>query len=64
MAATDVKTRLANDRIHTSVSVAETSRYDLGARDLNEVVRASVHYYNTIDEIDRFESAVGHLARA
>ena len=64
VAATDVKTRLANDRIHTSVSVAETSRYDLGARDLNEVVRASVHYYNTIDEIDRFESAVGHLARA
>ena len=62
LSATDVKTSLANDRIHTSVSVASTSRYDLGNRGLHEVVRASVHYYNTIEEIDRFEAAVGHLS--
>ena len=62
LSATDVKTSLANDRIHTSVSVASTSRYDLGNRGLDEVVRASVHYYNTSEEIDRFEAAVGHLS--
>ena len=62
MTATEVKASLSADRINTSVSVASTSRYDLGNRGLDEVVRASVHYYNTLEEVSRFETAVGHLS--
>ena len=62
MTATEVKASLSADRINTSVSVASTSRYDLGDRGLDEVVRASVHYYNTLEEVSRFETAVGHLS--
>ena len=60
--ATEVKASLANDRIHTSVSVASTARYDLGGRGLDEVVRASVHYYNTSEEVDRFAAALQQLS--
>ena len=62
MTATEVKASLSADRINTSISVASTSRYDLGNRGLDEVVRASVHYYNTLEEVSRFETAVGHLS--
>ena len=62
LAATEVKARLSNDRIHTSVSVASTSRYDLGGRGLDEVVRASAHYYNTSEEVDRFAAALQQLS--
>lgn len=62
MTASEVKASLSADRINTSVSVASTSRYDLGDRGLDEVVRASVHYYNTLEEVSRFETAVGHLS--
>ena len=62
MTATEIKASLSADRINTSVSVASTSRYDLGNRGLDEVVRASVHYYNTLEEVSRFETAVGHLS--
>jgi cysteine desulfurase / selenocysteine lyase len=35
-------------------SGAESTRLDMEARDLDTVVRASVHYYNDSDELDRF----------
>jgi cysteine desulfurase / selenocysteine lyase len=56
--ATDVKRELAAQAINVSVSPADSSQLDLGARGLDEVVRASVHYYNSEDELDRLVAAV------
>ena len=51
--ATEVKARLWSDGIVTSVSPIELSRIDLAGRGLEAVVRASVHYVTTDDEVDR-----------
>ena len=45
-------------RINVSVSIADYARWDLEARGLDAVVRASVHYYNTHDELDRLCEAL------
>jgi len=62
MDAPDLKIALRGSDIHTSVAAGQSARFDLAARGLSEVVRASVHYYNTIEEIDRFEAVVAGLA--
>jgi selenocysteine lyase/cysteine desulfurase len=48
--------RLALARLHINVSVSRltSTRLDMEARGLTNVVRASVHYYNTEAEIDHF----------
>jgi selenocysteine lyase/cysteine desulfurase len=56
--ATDVRGRLRAAGINTSVSPMEYARFDLAARGLPDVVRASVHYYNTEDELDRLCAAL------
>lgn len=48
----DVARALAAEKINVSVSVAGYARWDLGPGGLASVVRASVHYFNTDDEID------------
>lgn len=50
--ATEVKQTLSAAGVNTSVSPAAYSQYDLRARGLPDVVRASMHYYNTDDELD------------
>jgi len=47
--------------INTSVSPGSYARLDLGPRGLESVLRASVHYYNTEDEIERFCAALAKL---
>lgn len=49
-----VKKRLAEDRINVSVSLDKYSRLDLTDRGIENLVRASVHYYNTEEEIEWF----------
>lgn len=58
VAAQDVQRRLAGSGVNTSVSHASSARLDLPRRGLTDLVRASVHYYNTDDELDRLISAL------
>ncbi|MEO8557720.1 MAG: aminotransferase class V-fold PLP-dependent enzyme [Rhodospirillales bacterium] len=52
---------LRAQRINTSVSPGNYARRDLGPRGLESVLRASIHYYNSEDEIERFCAAVAKL---
>jgi selenocysteine lyase/cysteine desulfurase len=45
---------LAEHTINVSVSQLTSTRLDMEARGLSSVVRASVHYYNTEAEVERF----------
>lgn len=49
-----VQRQLAAERINVNVLLEEYSRLDLTERGIKDLVRASVHYYNTEDEIERF----------
>lgn len=53
-AAPDLKATLRKHGINVSVSTPSSTRLDAEARGLPDLVRASVHYYNTEAEIDRF----------
>lgn len=53
-----VKQQLAQEKINVTVSLEEYSRLDLADRGLKNLVRASVHYYNTEEEIERFCKAL------
>jgi len=61
--AARVKAALRAARINVTVSPARGTLMDMRARGLREVVRASVHYYNTDEEIDRLVAEVARLAR-
>ena len=62
--AYDVGKRLSAAGVNVSVTPSTYSRLDLGARGLDAVVRASVHYYNTEAEVERLVDVVGQGARA
>lgn len=49
-----LKAHLKKQGINVSVSALNHARLDFEDRHLTSVVRASLHYYNTLDEIDRF----------
>jgi selenocysteine lyase/cysteine desulfurase len=50
----EVQRKLAEHRINVSVSLAEGTRLDMDERRLEAIVRASVHYYNSEEEVERF----------
>ena len=50
----EIKGSLARERINVTVAPAEAARLDMDARGIASMVRASLHYYNTEDEIERF----------
>ncbi len=64
VAASEIAARLAEERVNVSVIPESYSRLDLEARGLAAVVRASVHYYNTDDEIGRLVDLVSSFATA
>lgn len=59
--APEVKRRLAEKKINTSVVTAVSAQYDFTGRGLPELSRASVHYFNTEDEIALLAGEVAKL---
>ncbi|MES0808287.1 aminotransferase class V-fold PLP-dependent enzyme [Roseibium sp. SCPC15] len=55
------KERLAAARINVSISNAGSARIDLPHRGLDAIVRASLHAFNTEEEIELFVKALGKL---
>ena len=45
-----------------SVTVRGSTYLDMAARRIDAMIRASVHYYNTEEELDRFLGLVRRLA--
>jgi len=56
--ATELKERLARKRINVSASPRSSTLLDSRARALPDLVRASVHYYNTDEELDQLVESV------
>jgi selenocysteine lyase/cysteine desulfurase len=54
----ELAARLRTEAINISVSTIDYARYDFEARGLAAVARASVHYYNTDDELVRLVDAL------
>jgi cysteine desulfurase / selenocysteine lyase len=50
----EVRRHLAGRGINVSVSPASSTLLDMQARGIDGLVRASVHYFNTGEEVDRF----------
>ncbi|MEM7535715.1 MAG: aminotransferase class V-fold PLP-dependent enzyme [Chloroflexota bacterium] len=55
---------LSAHKINTSTSTVFSTRLDAEARQLPDIVRASVHYYNTEDEIEQFCTVLQHTIPA
>ncbi|MCP5046591.1 MAG: aminotransferase class V-fold PLP-dependent enzyme [bacterium] len=50
----EIKEKLSQRQINVSVTELSSTRLDMEERALHSLVRASLHYYNTEDEIQRF----------
>ncbi len=59
--ATEIQSALRARDVNTSVSPPSSTRLDAESRDLPDLVRASIHYYNTEAEIDRFVNALADV---
>lgn len=59
--ADDIVAALHRRKINTVTSSPRSTLLDATARQLPTVVRASVHYYNSEDEVARFATAVSEL---
>jgi selenocysteine lyase/cysteine desulfurase len=56
-----IRLGLARHHINVSVSVANSTLLDMEARGLRSLVRASVHYYNSEEEIELFCAALKNI---
>jgi selenocysteine lyase/cysteine desulfurase len=56
--ASELRSLLAGKNINVSISSRSSTRIDMEARDLESLVRASVHYYNTEEEMDGLVEAL------
>jgi selenocysteine lyase/cysteine desulfurase len=63
ISAADVQRRLSEMGINVSVSSEESARLDFVERQISDLVRASVHYYNSEQEVARVCECVQSLHR-
>jgi selenocysteine lyase/cysteine desulfurase len=59
--AAEIKSALTQRRINVSTSGASSTLFDMSARGLRELVRASVHYVNNAAELDRLIGTVAEI---
>jgi cysteine desulfurase/selenocysteine lyase len=59
----EVRQRLAAQRIVVGGNGTAYTPFDMAARNLEEIVRASISYFNTDEELDQLAQAVERLAR-
>jgi selenocysteine lyase/cysteine desulfurase len=59
----EIRRRLGQDGINVWTSPMKYTRLDMERRGLSSVVRASVHYYNSEDEVGRFCELVRKIVR-
>src|SRR5208282_3286908 len=57
-----IKAALARQAVNVTTSTRFSARFDMEARGLEALVRASLHYYNSEAELERFLAAVAALA--
>lgn len=53
--------RMTEHRINVRTSTVFSTRFDMAERGIDDLVRASVHYYNTEEEIDRFRDVLSTM---
>jgi cysteine desulfurase/selenocysteine lyase len=58
--STELVQRLRLERVNMSITEQSSARLDLGQRDIAELARASVHYFNTNSEIDHVCNLMRH----
>lgn len=56
-----IKQKLNEENINVSLIIASGTLLDMQDRELNHLVRASVHYYNTEEEIEQFCGVIKKL---
>jgi selenocysteine lyase/cysteine desulfurase len=62
VAAEEVEARLRENGVHVSMSTPASTLIDATRRQLPDVVRASVHYFNCESELERCASLVKDIA--
>ena len=62
VSADEVKRALAREGVNVSVAATTSAVIDALERNLPDLVRASVHYYNVEDELDRLAAGVARIA--
>jgi cysteine desulfurase / selenocysteine lyase len=63
LTSAEVKQALAQRAINVSVNPGHYTLFDMQARGLPDLVRASVHYYNSEDEVDALVQAIAAIGR-
>ena len=59
----ELRRKLLDQNFNVWVSPSEFTLLDMGDRNLSKLVRASIHYYNSEEEVDRFCRALQSLVR-